>query len=353
MPKIAALMAMILMMAVAGCATLPGGGVEKSGQLVEVAQSPRQWTGIAVMPDGRIFVNYPRWSDDVPISVAELLPDGSVRPFPDMDWNGEKRGPGDRFVCVQSVVADREGHLWVLDSGNPKFAGVMPGAPKLLKFDVRNGRLLASIPYSTPVIVSTSYLNDVRIDTVRGVAYLTDSGAGALIVTDLKSGTSRRLLDGHPSAKAEDTDVIIDGVVWRLPGGIVPRVHADGIALSPDRAVLYFQSLTGRTLYRITTEALRDPSLSPEELGKMAERVGATGIADGIEFSPDGTLYLTSLEDHSVKMLMPDGTARVVVRDSRLQWPDSLAVGPDGSVYVTSSRIHLRSGPYGIYRFIP
>ena len=30
-------------------------------ELVEVARSDRQWTGVAVSKDGRIFVNYARW----------------------------------------------------------------------------------------------------------------------------------------------------------------------------------------------------------------------------------------------------------------------------------------------------
>jgi sugar lactone lactonase YvrE len=305
------------------------------------------------MPDGRIFVNFPRWSDDVPVSVAELLPDGSVRPFPDAEWSGTARGPDSRFVCVQSVVADREGYLWVLDSGNPRFAGVIPGAPKLLKFDVRDGRLLAKIPYAEPVIGPHSYLNDVRIDTAREVAYLTDSGAGAIVVTDLRSASSRRLLDGHPSVKAEEIDIVIDGTPWRQPGGGTPRVHSDGIALSPDGASLYFQALTGRTLYRIAAASLCDPTLVPDELGRKVEKVGVTGPADGIEFAPDGTLYLTSLEDNAVKRLTSGGKAAVVVRDRRLQWPDSLAVGTDGVIYVTTSRIHLGRGPYGVFRIKP
>lgn len=336
---------------VADCTTMPCAAAEQPVVPEEVAQSPRQWTGIAVMPDGRIFINFPRWSNDVPVSVAEVLSDGTIRPWPNHAWNNGTQEPGSRFVCVQSVIADREGYLWVLDSGNPQFAGVIPGAPKLLKFDPRDGRLLATIHYAAPVIRPDSYLNDVRIDTGRGIAYLTDSGAGALIVTDLSSGSSRRLLDGHPSVMAEETDVVIDGVPWRQAGGAAPRVHSDGIALSPDAATLYYQALTGRTLYRIDTAFLRDPSLTPKELAERVERVGITGPADGLEFSPDGVLYLTSLEDHAVKKLLPDGTARIAAQDHRLEWPDSLAMGPGGTVYVTTSRINLGSGPYGIYRF--
>ena len=139
------------------------------------------------------------------------------------------------------------------------------------------------------------------------MAYLTDSGLGAILVTDLGSGKSRRLLDHHPSVKAEKIDVVINGSPWRRPGGGVPSVHADGIALSPDRSPLSFQALTGRTLYRIPTAYLRDAALTPEELGRKVEKVGITGPADGLEFVPDGTLYLTSLEDNAVKRFWPTG----------------------------------------------
>ena len=310
------------------------------------------------MPDGRIFVNFPRWSDDVPVSVGQLQPPDTVHPFPpNSEWNDWKDTRNreeleSRFVCMQSIVADRKGYLWVLDSGNPCLADVIPGAPKLLKFDPRDDRLpLSKIAYAEPVILPHSYLNDVRIDTTRGMAYLTDSGAGAIIVTDLRSGSSRRLLDDHPSVKAEAIDVVIDGTPWRQPGGGIPRVHADGIALSPDNATLYFQALTGRTLYRVATASLRDPTLTLEELGNRVEKVGETGPADGMECAPDGTLYLTSLEDHAVKQWIPGGTVKIVVQDHRLQWPDSLAVAPDGTIYVTTSRIHLGKGPYSVFRF--
>ena len=41
--------------------------------LNEVARSENLWTGVAVSREGRIFVNYPRWSPQTTISVAEVL----------------------------------------------------------------------------------------------------------------------------------------------------------------------------------------------------------------------------------------------------------------------------------------
>ncbi|MFV1919095.1 hypothetical protein VPH46_06635 [Sphingomonas sp. MJ1 (PH-R8)] len=52
-------------------------------ELEQVATVDHQVTGVTVSPEGRIFVNFPGWTDDAPVSVAEVLPDGSLRPYPD------------------------------------------------------------------------------------------------------------------------------------------------------------------------------------------------------------------------------------------------------------------------------
>lgn len=323
--------------------------------LVEVAHSNRQWTGIAVASDSRIFVNYPRWSENVPFSVGELKPDGSVVPYPDTALNTWAPGmdPANRFVCVQSVVVDRDGYLWILDPANPQFKGVVPGGPKLVKVDLATNRIIQTVRFAAPVIEPDSYLNDVRIDTRRQVAYLTDSGAGAIVVVDLATGTSRRLLARHPSTRSEEITLTIGGKPWLRPDGSVPRVHADGIALDPAGDCLYYQSLTGRTLYRIETRWLRDPGLTDQELASKVETLGKTGAADGLEFGTDGRVYISALEENAIKAVTPGGRAEIVVQDPQLAWPDSFAFGPDGSLYVTTSQIHRGPNPpepYRIYR---
>jgi hypothetical protein len=42
---------------------------------------------VTVAEDGPIFVNSPRWSEDVPVSVAELGKNGSIKPYPNAEWS--------------------------------------------------------------------------------------------------------------------------------------------------------------------------------------------------------------------------------------------------------------------------
>ncbi|GAB3812196.1 L-dopachrome tautomerase-related protein [Pontibacter rugosus] len=325
--------------------------------LTQVAQTNLQWTGVAVSEQSRIFANFPRLSGDVPYSVVEVKENNELVPFPNQEWNqwNPALSPADHFVSVQAVYVDDENYLWIVDPASPMMQGVVDGGAKLVKVDLATNEIVQKIIFSEPVIYPKSYLNDVRIDTQRDVAYLTDSGMGAIVVVDLKTGESRRLLGNHYSTKSENIIIKPEGIVYRNPDGSLPSVHSDGIALTPQRDYIYYQALTGTTLYRIGTQWLLDESLTEAQREAKVEKVGKVGPHDGIIFGPDGRLYLTGVANNSVERLNGNRVEHVVSSE-HLKWPDTFSVGPDGYIYVTTSQLHYQGNPpepYKIFKFKP
>ena len=313
--------------------------------LTQVATFEQQVTGVAVSPQGRIFVNFPRWEQDVEISVAEVMKDGSLKPYPNTEWNAWRNlkplSNGDHFVCVQSVTVDPQGFLWILDPAAPGNEFNLDGGPKLVKVDLGSDKVVQVVRFGRDTIPQGSYLNDVRVSPDGRWAYITDSGVrGALLVVDLRTGKPRRVLDGHPSTQVEPGVIVrTDGKELRRPDNREVKFSADGIALDRQGRFLYWQALTGKTLYRLPTSILTNPTVAPARLAAAVTKVGTTNVADGLWMDAKGNIWVTSPEDDSLKLRAPDGTMQTVVQDKRLRWPDSLAEGPDGSIYVTSSHI--------------
>ena len=164
--------------------------------LTLVAEFDHQVTGVTVTPDGRTFVNFPRWTEDTEVSVAELMDDGSLRPYPDDEWNRWRNAkktevsPGDHWVCVQAVVAHGD-RVWVLDPAAPATAHLVEGGPKLVGIALDGDRVAQTVAFGESVAPEGSYLNDVRFSPDGRWAYVTDSGwRGALVVVDLDGGTA-------------------------------------------------------------------------------------------------------------------------------------------------------------------
>ncbi len=334
--------------------------------LESVARFDRMPTTLAVARDGRLFVNFPNWWSPPRYAVA-LVSDGGLTPYPDAAWNawdGRADTAGDHFVCVQALHLDPCGDkLWIVDSGNPlrTFPGVVPGGPKLVRVDLAGGAVDLVIRFDAAVAPADAYLNDVRVDPIHQTAYLTDSGTGALIVVDLKTRQSRRVLADHPSTKAEACVVpVVGGQPWRAIGGMAPRIHADGLALDPAGETLYFHALTARTLYRVPAAALRDPGA---DAGSAVEAVATTAAVDGMFMDGDGALYLTAIEHDAIERWTPERGLETVVRDGLIQWPDAVVVAEVAGrrhLYFSASQIHkgwafnsmvdVRNRPYEIFR---
>lgn len=136
-------------------------------------------TGVTVSRTNRIFVNFPRWGDDVPFTVAEVI-HGKTVAYPDAmvnDWPGRKSADPtqykdqtqneNHFVSVQSVVVDPANRLWVLDTGSPMLKNALPGGPKLVAIDLTTNKIVKRILLPPSIAGPTSYMNDVRSNGVE------------------------------------------------------------------------------------------------------------------------------------------------------------------------------------------
>ncbi|WP_238424116.1 major royal jelly family protein [Micromonospora parastrephiae] len=302
-------------------------------------------TGVSVSHRGRIFVNFPKWGDEVPATVVELR-DGQEMPYPDQAWN-DPSGDDDAgaFVSVQSIVVDPADRLWVLDTGSPMFQPTKPGGPKLVRIDLDTDTVAQVITFPADVALPTTYLNDVRFDLRRGesgVAYITDSastGPNGIVVVDLASGASWRRLHDHPSTKAEPLTSfrpVVEGRPFlERPADGPPKpltMGSDGIAISADGTRLYYCPLASRRLHSVSTEALADPGVTQEAVAATVVDEGDRGTAsDGLESDDAGRLYLTSYEHNAVLRRLPDGEYETLVHDPRLLWPDTMSWPPTGT----------------------
>jgi sugar lactone lactonase YvrE len=330
-------------------------------------------TGVSVSATGRIFVNFPKWGDEVEFTVAEIR-DGRPVAFPDQKWNSPS-GDDDAtaFVSVQSIVVDPADRLWVLDTGAPMFSETRPGGPKLVCVDLTTDSVVQTIVFAPDVALPTTYLNDVRFDLRRGtggVAYITDSsdqGPNGLIVVDLATGEAWRRLHEHPSTKAlqpPDFLPVVEGAVFmERPADGPPKpvlMGADGIAIAADGARIYYCPLASRRWYSVDAAALADRTVSDADVAAtVADEGDKGGASDGLETDDQGRLYVTSGEHNAILRRRPDGTFETLVHDPRLLWPDTMSVA-DGYLYVTANQLYRqdkyqlgqdrRRYPYSLFR---
>ncbi len=325
------------------------------------SDSAYQLTGVAVSKKGRLFTNYPYWSDKYKYALVEVLPNNTVKPYPNEEMNSWK--PGDdgmsKWVCVQSVVIDDSDRMWVVDPASPKQKGVYNESQKLVEIDLSTDRVVKTFPLKSATD-KQSYINDVRVDTKKQIAYLTNSSEGGIVIVDLTSGLVRQVLQGDESVLSDPTyNFQIDGQTVEKDGAVF-KVNSDGIALSPTGDSLFYKPLTDDNLYRISTKVLLDTSLSPGQISAEVRFVGKLTTTDGMIFDKKGNLYLGDIEHSRIIRMSPNGQITELVKDPKLIWPDSYHVSDDGFLYISCSQINKQPGfnhgvnkrelPYSIFK---
>jgi sugar lactone lactonase YvrE len=307
---------------------------------------------IAVSATGRVF--FTLHPDGNPPTQVHELKDGKAVPFPSAtfpDW--------------QSVLAlriDRQNRLWALD-----YAKYGRGQPRLIAFDLATDKEVHRYDFPSEVAGFLSMLNDFQVSPDGDTIYIAEASpirqTPAIIVYDVATKTSRRVLDSHPSLLPQGYVIQAPGRDMIVLGFYALHIGIDTIALDRAGEWLYYGPVNGARLYRIRTSDLRDASLDDAALGRGIEDYGPKPISDGATTDDAGNVYLTDPEHSAVLTSGPDRHLRTIVKDPKLRWPDGLSFGPDGWLYLTCSSLQhvlfvssatVRAhAPYQIFRFRP
>ena len=303
---------------------------------VSVAVSTNyQLNGVAVSHDDRIFLALPRWVQSGSFSLGEVK-DGKVVPYPGGDWNTWHQGIDEenRFTTVNAVWIEPgiPDALWVVDCG----LGI-PHGKKLVEIELKTNTVSRVYHFSQEEAPLGACLNDVRI--AKGHAFITESGLGAILTVDLKTGRVRRLLAASSKTKAvPGRSAVVDGKKVLGPDGNPPVVNADDIEISPDKKWLYFGMPMGGDLWKVKIDDLLDDSLDEKALEARVLDDGPIIPIGGIYMLPNGSLLLSDLEKHALQLRTPDGKLTLLAQSKWLDSPDAMSLDKDGRIYIAASQ---------------
>ncbi len=320
------------------------------GTLEVVAELPLRPWNHAVTRDGRIFATVVRSTREQP-ALIEITGRNQYKPFPNAAWNATFGSSPDVLNCPHGVRLDDQNRLWVIDRGA---WAILPDngrsplpdqQPKLLAFDINTGNLVYRLDLSEAVAPkSKTLVQDLAIDDRNGFVYIADPGIAvppAIIVVDLQRQTARRF-EAHPSLKAEDVDLVVEGkVIGRTVNGkFTPnRIGINPISLSADRETLFYGALTGTSLWSVPTQLLREGA-NDQTIAAAIKQVGSKPVSDGMSTDTEGNHFITNVGDNAIDVLTSAGKLSRLVQDERLIWADSVGFGEPTWLYITVNQLN-------------
>ena len=338
--------------------------------LEEVQRAPCGPGGMAITPKGDYIISCHQFFNPTYAVQRFNAKTGVWEPFPTLEMNTPGSGSPVVLDSVLGIQCDPEGIVWMLDNGRL----TQREPPKLVAWDTDKHQLHRVLYLTPPAVLKTSFLFDLTLDPEEPFIYISDPANGndaAIIVVDLTTGLTRRVLQGEDCVKPEPSlNLQLNGksVESQSPDGTVVRPLSGAGPIVVDRKGewLYFGPMMGTTLYRVRTEYLKDPVLHPTTLKSQVEGFSEKRIGGSITIDAKGNVYFADVQFGAIGFVTQDESPRRYrhrVQDGRIIWPGGLTFGPDGRIHFFSNQLHLsplyNSGkdatvpPFEIFRVKP
>lgn len=290
----------------------------------------------AITSDGTVYVSMHPF-DKPEYKIMRIEGDEAV-PYPSEDISRS-------YGAVIGIQATKDDTLWWLDMGSESIS------PKLVGWDTQANQLKAIHVIPREVGVANSFYQDFAIDEKRGKAFIADMSRGgmidesepAIVVVDLKTGASRRILSGNEIFQPGDNPIIAEGkpMSMRDDEGKVHelKLGLNPIAIDPLNEWVYFASMTLGSLYRMPAAILGDFNKAETEIKESMETYASKPSSDGIAAGDNGKVYITNVDENAISIADSNGT-KIWAQDDRFIWTDGLYIAPDKSVVVTVNQLN-------------
>ncbi|XP_060523184.1 uncharacterized protein LOC132700082 [Cylas formicarius] len=224
--------------------------------------------------DKVVFVTTPKWTDGVPAvlgTVTKKKRKGNpvIRPYPSWDWHKQVEICKDKIVSVWRVFVDECDRLWVADSGKAENEQICQ--PQILIFDTNTDRLLHRHEIPEKIHYNISMYGTIVPEVIdhanrcgNTFAYIADTDASSLVVYDLRSDRSWKIVDRTFLPIAEYTTLNIAGQTFPLSDGLI------GLALTPHgmgKRKLFYHALSSDAENWVYTDHLHNETLFTEPFG--------------------------------------------------------------------------------------
>ncbi len=326
--------------------SLPKGFFKKdTDELQETSQAPAGPAGMCMLPSGEYIISCHQFFQPQ-FRVMKFDREGNWAPFPNEPMNTPGSGDPILLDSVLGIACDSRGIVWMLDNG--RRSGT---AAKLVAWDTKRDEHFKSIVIDALAVTPNSFLTNIALDPVGRYIYIADPADGfssAIIVVDIQTGLTRRVLERDRSVQMDPgVELKISGqpIEVRRPDGVIatPLTGVYPIAVDRKGEWLYYGPRNGASLFKIKTEFLTDPTILPHVLTSQVTGVSPKPICDSMTIDSRGRIYFGDISRGSIDYVAPEENflnLRLLVEDPRIMWPGGLTIGPDGLLHFFSSQLH-------------
>lgn len=313
-----------------------------------------------------VYSHHPFFSPENRVMIMDAKTKTS-KPFPNKAWNTPRTTDDNYLSNVLGIRNDENGIVWMLDMAQRDNV-----TPKIVGWNTKTNQLerIYYLPKSS--VPKIAQPNDMVVDTKHGYFIIADEGIGnggdgsqaAFIIVDMKTGKTRRVLEGTRTTKPENTPTVIKGKHLAVNGKDL-LVGNDGITADRDFEYIYYGPLNGTKIYRIKTLDIVNEAYTDEDLDSKIETYSEKPNNGGMSIDKDGNIYLTALESNSIAVVLAkDKSVKTMIADENMVWPDGVSYNHvDGYMYVSAAQVNkgavFNNGkdqstkPFYIFRFKP